>query len=320
MSKQIKILNKIIEPGKRYQFNLDIARLHTRTKLDVPVIIERGEKDGPCLLLSGGIHGNEVNGVEIVRQIIAKGYNKPDYGMIMCVPVLNVFGFISQTREFPDGRDLNRVFPGSQNGSLASRFAWYFMNEIVPHADYCIDFHTGGASRFNYSQLRIEEDDKEVMELAKIFGTKFIKSSSLREKSYRESATMMGKKVLLFEGGKSLNLDRMVTKSGLFGTLRVINHLKMKSYPQELLNSFKAEEEPVLFSSSSWVRAKHSGLFRSYTNTGKHVKKGEVIGSITDPYGDFERKIRATHSGYIICSNHAPIVNQGDAVFHITSE
>ncbi|MFW6289556.1 MAG: succinylglutamate desuccinylase/aspartoacylase family protein, partial [Mariniphaga sp.] len=206
--KEITILGENILPGTRKILNLDIARLHTYTKLEVPVIVDRAKTDGPCLLLITGIHGNELNGVEIVRELLAQKFTKPHVGMVISIPTLNIFGFINQTREFPDGKDLNRMFPGTQKGSLASIFAHHLMTEIIPHVDYCIDFHTGGARRFNSSQIRISKGDDELMELAKVFSPRFIISAGEREKSFREAATKAGKKVLLFEGGKSHDFNQ----------------------------------------------------------------------------------------------------------------
>lgn len=314
--KEITILGQKIEPGKSYQIKIDIARLHTRTKIEVPVIIHRAKKAGPCVLLSAGIHGNEVNGVEIVRQMVSNKYNIPDAGMIICVPVLNVFGFLIKTRQFPDGKDLNRYFPGTKTGSLASKFAHVFMTEIVVHADYCIDYHTGGDDRFNYSQIRISNDDDGILELAKVFGAKFIKYASHREKSYREAATKLGKKVLLFEGGKSLDLDRQVTHSGITGALNVLDYLGVKKFPEDY-EAFKERTKQVIFEESIWVRANYSGMYRSVVRNGTKINKGDVIGLISDPYGFFERKVKASKTGYIICLNHSPIVNQGDAIAHI---
>lgn len=169
----MKILNHKIGLGESVEVKMDFARLNTRSKIEVPIIVSRGKIDGPCLLLIGGVHGDETNGVEIVRQIVSKGLNKPKVGTVICIPLLNVFGFLNQSREFPDGRDLNRVFPGSLTGSLASRFAYHIMNEVIPHIDYCIDYHTGGAQRFNYSQIRIDEGDDEIFKLAKVFGSPY---------------------------------------------------------------------------------------------------------------------------------------------------
>lgn len=316
MIKEINILGEKILPGKTYQLSINIAHLHTRTAIDVPVIIRRARKAGPCVLITAGIHGDEVNGVEIVRQIIANKYNEPDAGMVICVPVLNPLGFIMKTREFPDGRDLNRMFPGAKGGSLASKFAHVISTELLPHADYCIDYHTGGDSRFNYSQLRISNESDELLNLAKAFGTKFIKNSTYREKSYRESATKLGKHVLLFEGGKSLDFDREVTKSGVTGALRVLDYLGVKKMPEDYLVINKKPEN-IVFDSSIWVRANHSGMYRSIARNGARIRKGDIIGTVTDPYGFFEKKIKATASGYVICLNHSPIVTKGDAVAHI---
>jgi predicted deacylase len=228
---------------------------------------------------------------------------------------------LSQKREFPDGRDLNRLFPGSKRGSLASRFAYHVMNAIMPHVDYCMDFHTGGAARFNYSQIRLDAKDKETLELAKVFGTKFIIDAENRDKSFRNTLSKKGKKVLLFEGGKSLHLDRHVTQVGIDGVLRVMQHLGLRDFTKELMASELPEKvNPILVKNSTWIRAKHSGMFRTKLKLGSQVYKGDKIGSISDPYGDFEVNVLATYDGYIIASNHAPIVNQGDALVHISTE
>lgn len=320
-TKSIEVLGRAISKGKGLQLNLDIAKLHTRTKIEVPVIIERAKEDGPTILITGGIHGDEINGVEIVRQIVAKGYNKPQKGMVICIPVVNIFGFLSQEREFPDGRDLNRVFPGSKSGSLASIFAYHLMKEIVPLADYCLDFHTGGANRFNAPQIRINDGDKESLELARTFNAPFIVLSKRREKSYRDSAIKLGKKVLLYEGGKSLDLNKDITKTGVTGALNVMHYLGIRDFTDELnMKSQTAPSFPIVIEKSKWIRAKYSGMFRSDAVLGQRYKKGDVIGSISDPFGSFERFIKAPNDGHIFCINHAPIVNMGDAVIHLSIE
>lgn len=310
------ILGTPIKAGRSYQLSIDIGHLHTRTKIEIPVIVRRARRKGPAVLITAGIHGNEINGVEIVRQIIANKYNIPNAGTIICIPVVNPFGFIAKKREFPDGRDLNRAFPGSKHGSLASKVANLLMTEIVPHVDYCIDYHTGGDARFNFSHLRISDGNPELLELAKAFGTRFIKYSSHRERSYRESATQLGKKVLLFEGGKSLDLNREVTHSGIDGALRVLDHIGVRALSAgSPLKERKSS--PIIFNDSLWVRSKHSGMYRSSIRNGHAIQKGDVIGTITDPYGSFEKKVKATTSGYVICLNHSPIVTRGDAIAHI---
>jgi len=319
-SKVIEVLGQAISKGKGIQLNLEIAKLHTRTSIHVPIIVERAKKDGPNLLITGGIHGNEINGIEIVRQLIAKKYNKPEKGMVICIPVVNVFGFLNQKRQFPDGRDLNRVFPGSPRGSLASRFAYHIIKEIAPLIDYCIDYHTGGDSRFNAPQIRINRNDDASLELAKVFGTQFIIQSGRREKSFRETLHKLDKKVLLYEGGKSLHIDETITESGLKGALRIMQHLGMRDFSSELSKLNYDKPDPVVIQESKWMRANHSGMFHPSMDPGQHVKKGDIIGSISDPFGYFERKIKSLYSGYVICINQSPIVNQGDGIYHISNE
>ena len=320
-STSIEVLGKAISLGKGLQINLDIAKLHTRTKIEVPIIIERAKEPGPTILITGGIHGDKINGVEIVRQLVAKGYNKPQKGMVICIPVVNIFGFLSLRREFPDGRDLNRVFPGSKRGSLASIFAYHLMKEIVPLADYCLDYHTGGANRFNAAQVRINEGDEESLELAKIFGAPFIIQSKQRQKSYRESAIKLGKKVLLYEGGKSLDIDKSITQIGINGALKVMHHLGIRDFSQELKKETKRKGSPTItIEKSKWIRARYSGMFRTNVVLGKLYNKGDKIGTISDPFGYFERDVKAPNKGYVFCINHSPIVNKGDAMIHLSIE
>ncbi|NNE56327.1 MAG: succinylglutamate desuccinylase, partial [Flavobacteriales bacterium] len=292
-------------------------RLSTRSKIEVPIIIERAKEDGPVLLLMAGIHGDEVNGVEIVRQIVANKYNKPEKGVVICVPVVNVFGFINETRPFPDGRDLNRMFPGSAKGSLASRFAFHFLNEVATHVDYCIDYHTGGAQRFNHSQIRIVGNKQNHMDLAHVFSTKFIMIAKQREHSFRDVMSRREKTVLLFEGGKSMHLDRTVTREGIQGALRVMQHLGMRDFSKVII---PGSEKPIVIRKTSWVRAKYSGMFRSSVKLGQSIKRHDVLGSVSDPFGLFERKITSRHDGHIINVNHAPVVLQGDALINIGLE
>ncbi|GGW28344.1 succinylglutamate desuccinylase/aspartoacylase family protein [Arenibacter certesii] len=315
-----ELLGHSILPGKGMLLNLDIAKLHTGTKIEVPIIVQRGKKPGPVLLITGGIHGNEVNGVEIVRKLISKKYNRPVSGTVICIPVINIFGFLNQARPFPDGRDLNRMFPGSPRGSLASRFAYHLIKEIAPVVDYCIDYHTGGESRFNAPQTRINKGDEESMELAKVFGSPFIVLANTREKSFREALAKMGKKVLLFEGGKSLDINEKVTQTGIAGALRVMDHLGIRDFSEELELMEGKVLNPITIKSSQWVRAKYSGMFHPFVALGAKVKKGDLLGSVSDPFGNFERSIKATFTGHVICINQSPIINQGDAILHISQE
>ena len=313
----LKILGKTIQLGESIDVNFDVAKLHTASPINVPIIIERAKKPGPTVLFTAGIHGDEVNGVEIVRQLIAKGINKPKCGTIICIPVINIFGFINLSREFPDGRDLNRVFPGSANGSLASRVAYKLIREVIPHVDLIIDYHTGSANRFNAPQIRIINGDRKLKSLAKIFGSPFILYSKNLNKSFRNTCYKLGKSMLLFEGGKSFHIDASITNSGVNGAKRILNHLGMLN---SRFKSSPPKKQCVLITESKWQRANYSGMFKVATSITSKVKKGEVIGNITDPYGKFNHFVKADNTGYIININQSPIVYQGDALFHITTK
>ncbi|MGB7785956.1 MAG: succinylglutamate desuccinylase/aspartoacylase family protein [Salinimicrobium sp.] len=312
----LDILGKKIHPGKSATINFNMAKLYTTTAVDVPIIIERAKKPGPVVLITAGIHGDELNGVEVVRQIIVKEINKPARGTIICIPILNVFGFLNMTREFPDGRDLNRVFPGSKNGSLASRFAYQFVQKILPVADFCMDFHTGGASRFNAPQIRIHKGEEVDMRYAKIFNAPFTIVSKTITKSYRDTCAKQGKPVLLFEGGKSNDSNKIIARYGVEGVMRILAHFEMLKPKFDVPD---AATETVVIENSTWMRAKYSGLLHVKIPFGKHVEKGEYIATITDPYGKLRHKVKAPHEGYIINVNESPIVYQGDAIFHIST-
>ena len=313
----LTILGESILPGESKTIYMEIAKLHTATKLKIPVIIERSKIDGPTVLFCAGIHGDEINGVEIVRSIIVQKINKPKRGTIICIPVINIFGFVNKSREFPDGRDLNRVFPGSKNGSLASRFAYHILREIVPLIDYCVDFHAGGASRFNAPHIRIIPNSPELKHLADIFDAPFTLYSKNITGSFRNALEKMNVKILLFEGGKSLDINDNIAEEGVNGAKRILQHLEMLNPKQK---TSKRNDPTIFIARSGWVRASRSGLFHDYNKIGCYVKKGFVLGSITDPFGKFVQKVKAPNDGYIINANHSPIVYQGDAIYHISTE
>lgn len=311
----MEILGEKIKRKSSHYLHMDLARLHTRDTLKVPVIIERSKKDGPIVLLIAGVHGDELNGIEIIRQIISKKLNKPKKGTIICIPVLNIFGFINQSREFPDGRDMNRVFPGAANGSLASQFAYNLRTKIAPYVDYVLDFHTGGADRVNIPQIRCSFKNQKNAELAKIFGTKFIINSKVIPKSLRATLDKMNIPTLLFEGGKTSCFEDYVIKEGVRGTVRVLNYLGLTD------NSISEPNKSVIITSSKWLRATYSGMLHvkiNFRESDKKVGKNTLLAVITDPFGKFKRKIKAPYDCHIFCINTAPIVNKGDALFHIT--
>lgn len=314
--KNITILKEPILPGDSKTINMEIAKLHTMTKLKIPIIVERSKIDGPTVLFTAGLHGDEINGVEIVRQLIVQKINKPKTGTIICIPVINVFGFVNQSREFPDKRDLNRVFPGSKTGSLASRFAFNLIKEVLPNVDYVIDFHSGGASRFNAPQVRIIPNNAALKTLSDVFNTSFTMYSKNIPGTFRNSCNKLGVKMLLFEGGKSIDINDEITREGVDGSTRILHHLGMLHSKKKITIP---EKETIYIEKSVWIRAKYSGMFHGCTKIGNYVTKGQLLGTISDPYGKVEHKVKAPNSGYIFNVNDAPIVYQGDAIYHLSS-
>ena len=313
----LEILGEKIELGESRTIDFNLAKLFTSTKIEIPIIIERAKIPGPTVLITAAIHGDEINGVEIVRQLIARKLNKPKRGTIICIPILNVFGFLNTHRAFPDGRDLNRSFPGTRRGSLASRVAYHFTKEILPHADYCLDFHTGGASRFNAAQVRVKPNDENLLHLAKTFNVPFTVYSNNLKKSYRATCDKMGIPIVLFEGGKSLSSNKQIVSYGVRGTVRFLNHLEMLGAKFKVTVPLK---NTVVIEKSKWIRAQRSGLFHLKIKINTLVEKGEMLATITDPYGKMRFKVLAPNKGYIINVNQSPIVHQGDAIFHISTK
>jgi len=311
------LLGEQILPGKSKRLDLHTAKLYTTSAVEVPIIVERSKKPGPIVLITAGIHGDEINGVEIVRQFLAKKMNKPLVGTTICIPVLNVFGFLNKQREFPDGRDLNRIFPGSKKGPLASRFAYQLTNEILPVVDYALDFHTGGAQRFNAAQIRIVDGDDQLKTLAETFNASFIVYSSNIKNSYRAACFKLNIPILLYEGGKSQDNDSRITRFGLEGLRRVLKHLGMLKAE---FNPPEANTSSVYINKTKWLRAKYSGLLHLKVDIGDWVNKGEILAHITDPYGSFLHVMKTKSPGYIINVNQSPMVYQGDALFHISTE
>lgn len=315
--KPLVILKETILAGESKTLNMELAKLHTMTKLKIPVIIERSKKPGPTVLLTASLHGDEINGTEIVRQLIVQNINKPKCGTIICIPIINIFGFINKSREFPDGRDLNRVFPGTKTGSLASRFAFHLVTEILPHVDYAIDFHAGGASRFNAPQIRIVPDNAELKELSDVFNAPFTLFSKNIPGSFRNSCDKLGVKMLLFEGGKSLDLNNVITNEGVEGIKRFLNHFGMLN-PEKIATP--SAQKTVYIERSNWLRAKYSGMFHGIAAVGCFVVKGDILATISDPYGKVEHIIKAPHEGYLLNVNDAPFVYEGDAIYHISTD
>lgn len=309
--KSIKIAGHEIKPGEFKEININIARLPSHTQIETPIYVSRSEQPGPILALMAGMHGDEINGMEIVRRIIERNLHKTLRGTVVCIPIINVYGFLNFSRDVPDGKDVNRSFPGSKSGSLAARVAYHMTHDIIPFIDYGVDFHTGGAMRTNYPQVRAMLSDEKNLELANAFCAPFTLDAPFRPNSLRKEASKKGKNIIVYEAGESLRFDHQAIEEGIEGTLRLMKHLRM------IDTAPAPKEENRVIWSSSWVRAKHAGLFQTNVASGKLVHKGDWVGTITDPFGEFKEKILAKETGYVIGLNNIPVVNAGDALMHL---
>lgn len=308
----LKIGDCIIRKGSNRFTELYIARLPSGTEIHLPVHIFRSAVDGPVVLLSGGMHGDEINGIEIVRRLVAsKQLNKLKCGSVIALPIINIFGFLNFSRDVPDGKDVNRSFPGSANGSLASFVAYTLSNEILPQIDFGVDYHTGGSSRTNYPQVRIAEKDTLALENAKRMQIPFILKSSLIEGSLRHHAYQAKKSIVVYEAGESLRFDEHGIEEAIKGTLRLL-----KSYDM-ISTAPKAKSESIMLQNSKWVRADAAGIFRFLKKSGDRVKQGDTLGKITDAGNQYEVSIESPENGFIIGHNNNPVVHKGDALFHI---
>lgn len=309
----IQIGGEKIRRGEDRHLFLRIAKLPTHTHIDLPVRVIRSAEPGPVLLLSGGLHGDEINGIEIVRRMLARKMLIPEKGTVIAIPLMNIYGFIQNVRGVPDGKDINRSFPGSKTGSLAKLVAFTIMNEIIPKIDYGIDFHTGGASRSNYPQIRCVFHLEKNIELAKAFAPPVILHSPFIDQSFRKAAYKKKKHILVFETGESLRYDEFGINLAIEGTQRVMCHLGMKS------EMTKPEYKTDIFQGSVWARAPLAGLFTSKIKNGDEVKKKQVLGVITDPFGSDVDSIKSRYDGRVIGINYNPIVHKGDAIMHIAT-
>jgi uncharacterized protein len=315
MTEPFKIADVEVRPGERKCIELPAAQLYTQTPMNIQVHVIRGTNPGPCIFVMAAIHGDEINGVEIIRRLLESPAVRHIHGTLIAVPVVNVYGFISLSRYLPDRRDLNRSFPGSPKGSLASRLAHTLMNEIVIKCNCGIDLHTGAIHRPNLPQVRVNLDAEGSENLGKAFNVPVVLDSKLRDGSLREAASNLGIPVLVYEGGEALRFNDLAAKTGVRGIRRVMESLGMLhvSHPQERKSIL-----PVIAHSSIWIRAPKSGIVHPLKRLGDRVKGGETLGLIVDPFGGPGKvPIRIEGEGIVIGRNNLPLVNEGDALFHI---
>ena len=312
MNHKFSIDGKEIAPGSNAQVNLYVSRLPSGNRINIQANVFRSLNDGPTVLILGGVHGDEINGIQIVqRMLFNQAFNELKAGSVIAIPLLNVFGFIHFSRDVPDGKDVNRSFPGSSTGSLASRTASVLTKKILPVVDIAIDLHTGGASRYNYPQIRYSKKDERAFDLGQTFGAPYLIQKPWISKSFRKTANLLGISVLVYEAGESTRLDGFSIDMGVAGIKRTLHSLGM------LDNAPPANHTTHSCNTTGWVRASEAGLFMWNKESGSYVRKGELLGIIQSPQGDRTKRIIAKKDGHIIGHNNASVVHNGDALFHV---
>jgi predicted deacylase len=303
-----------VNPGETTSIDLPVASPYTSTSLAMPVKVVCGREPGPVLFVSAAIHGDELNGIEIIRRLLRSESLRSLCGTLIAVPVVNVHGFLSRSRYLPDRRDLNRSFPGRRNGSSAARLAHLFMREIVEQADYGIDLHTGALNRGNLPQIRASIDDERTLQLAEAFGAPVIINSKMRDGSLRESAAKLGVPSLLYESGEALRFDEFGIRAGVRGVINVMGRLDMLAE-----TSNPASYPHVVAERTRWVRAGDSGIVTKRVKLGARVGEGEPLAVISDPLGDNEFRVVSPFDGIVIGRANLPLAHEGDALFHIAA-
>ncbi|MGB7409157.1 MAG: succinylglutamate desuccinylase/aspartoacylase family protein [Pontixanthobacter sp.] len=301
-----------VAPGTSQTIDIPVSRLSTHTEINLSVRVVHGRKPGPVVFVSGGVHGDEIIGVEIIRRLLKSVSAKRIAGTLLCIPIVNAYGFIARERYLPDRRDLNRCFPGAERGSLASQLAHHFTQQIIKRSDFGIDLHSAGLHRTNLAQIRISEGRPRAELLAQLFGAPAIITSPLREGSLRQTAADHDCDILLLEAGEALRFDELGIRVGVKGILRVMADLDMNVPYQK-----EPAARSIQSKRSKWLRAPEGGIFRAAKKAGAFATTDEIVGTISDPFGMDDIYVRTPIPGLIIGMSMLPVVNQGDALIHI---
>lgn len=302
-----------VELGENKTILLPMPPLYDCMPLSIPIHVFRGKSPGPCLCITATIHGDEVNGTEIARRLIKKAVLKKISGTLIVVPILNIYGFLYQDRYLMDRRDLNRSFPGSQKGSLASRLAHLITSELLSKATHCIDLHAGSLQRTNLPQIRADLENNKIIDIAKSFSIPVILHAKHRDGSMRQFAHDKQIPFLLYEGGEASRFDEFAIRSGVNGILNVMHALGMIT----LKKRHHTNVNPMIAKESYWIRASQSGLLHPVKQLGKLVRKGEYLAKIANPMDKEEYKVYSPLEGIIIGKSNTPLIHEGAAIFHI---
>ena len=311
----IEIAGTSIKPGSRQSIDIPLPSFYTHSSVNMPVHVVHGRKPGPTLLVCAAIHGDEITGVEVIRRLLAHKALNRIRGTLIAIPVVNVFGFVSKSRYLPDRRDLNRCFPGTETGSMASRLANVVMTQILPHCSHVVDLHSGAVNRENLPQIRAKlKDEPELERLARAFGVPVILDMDLLEGSFREAAYQLGIPVLVYEAGEALRFNEVAIRAGVRGVLNVLTALEMR-----VLKRKARESRALIANTSRWMRAPQSGILRSVVAIGARVAEGDTLAYINNPMGEDLGEVNSSIDGIVIGKSNLPLVFAGEAVFNIAA-
>lgn len=300
-----------IAPGDNAEVHITISESYSGMSLDIPVYVRRGAAPGPTVFVTAAVHGDEINGVESIRSLITEQRFALQAGALVLVPVVNLLGFERHSRYLPDRRDLNRCFPGSRGGSVASRQARAIMDAVVARSDYGIDLHTAAVRRTNFPNVRADMTDVKLAPFARAFGTELIVSSRGPQGSLRNVATKRACPTLVFEAGETWKVERTVVEYTLRGVRNCLVHLGMVAG--------KIEQPPYRFETDTtkWIRARHGGFLQFHVAPGDLVEKGEPIATNTSLLGHELNVVNSPRSGIVLGMTTMPSVAPGDPICHL---
>jgi uncharacterized protein len=313
-ARPLHLLGVDIEPGTSQRLAWSATQLFEGVPVSTPVLVVNGAVPGPTLCLTAAVHGDELNGIEMVRRVFHDIDPAKLAGALIGVPIVNVQGFRRGSRYLPDRRDLNRYFPGNPNGSAGARIAYSLFNDIIVHCDALVDLHTGSFERANLPQLRADLRDPDVVTLTHGFGAMVVLHSKPTVGTLRYAATMAGIPTLVVEAGGPSELEPAEVAHGVKGIETLLTTLGMTRRSR-----LWGDPEPVYYR-STWVRANNGGILLSDVSLGSTVRKGDLLGSITDPMSNARTELRSPYSGRVIGLARNQVVMPGFAAFHVGIE
>lgn len=307
-----EIRGRPVEPGTRADLRLPIGEDYLGDRLTIPVTVVHGARPGPVLAVTAAIHGDELNGIGICRDVLGAVFPDSLAGTLVCVPIVNMQGVALRSRYLPDRRDLNRHFPGSPDGSTASRLAHAIMSDVVTPADVGVDLHTAASHRTNEPHVRASLADERARALGLAFGVGHLIDASVRPGSLRDAAARIGVPVLTYEGGAALRFDADAIDAGARGTLRVMAALGMVDDAPKPYRPLVMESDET-----TWVRANRGGILEVEVQLGEEVDVGRLLWTVSDPQGSERSQRTAPVEGVVIGVTTLPLVTPGDAVVHL---